>query len=69
VGVVAWTVGEVAGGVTLEVMMVGGGRAWVLVSAVTEGAVVEATLWVVIWATIGVESDAVEEVEGLCSCL
>lgn len=62
---VVGTVGEVAGGVTLEVIMVGGGRAWVLVSEV---------LVVVVTCPVprycgGAESEAVEEVEGLCSCL
>lgn len=68
VAVVVGTVGDVAGGVTLEVMIVGGGRAWVpdsdvlLVLVVTTGCGKDKY-----WA--GAESEAVEEVEGLCSCL
>lgn len=60
----AGTVGEVAGGVTLEVMIVGGGKAWVLLSE---------DVWTITWAILGgmtgMESEAVDDVEGLCSCL
>lgn len=48
---VAWTVGEVAGGVTLDVIIVGGGRACVLVSAV---------------AVVAVDVDAVEVLGNGC---
>lgn len=46
-------VGLVAGGVTLLITIVGGGNAWHPVST---------------WANSGPESDAVELVDGLCSC-
>lgn len=71
VGVVAAVVGivgDVAGGVTLEVIIVGGGRAWVpesevlLVLVATAGGGKHRN-----WA--GAESEAVDEVDGLCSCL
>lgn len=59
------TVGDVAGGVTLDVMIVGGGKACVLVSAV----VVDVDVPMPELVTSGPLSEAVDEVEGLCSCL
>lgn len=67
VAVVVGTVGDVAGGVTLEVMIVGGGRAWVPDSDVLLVLVTIGWGKHKYWA--GAESEAVDEVDGLCSCL